>query len=308
MTVRAWRCDATGVHELGALPADTPSGSFLWVEAEDPTDAERSELADRLRLSPLTVGDVTAVRRPAHTGPDEARVFVMRALSYAEHTSTVESGPIAVLLTPTALLSVRRCPQNPLPAARARLATDPTLSGGGPWAGLYTIVDQVDDGYVDVAAALAKDVTDLERRVFAKGREDLIDRIYYLIREVLQCREAVEPMLMVAEEVSAGRPRLHDVERHLRWAHTSVRNSEYLLTTILSAHQSQIALWQNEDMRKISAWAAIIAVPTLVSGVYGMNFTHMPELRWPFGYPVAVAVMVLACWVLYKAFRRNGWL
>ncbi|GAA0923642.1 hypothetical protein GCM10009560_23630 [Nonomuraea longicatena] len=112
----------------------------------------------------------------------------------------------------------------------------------------------------------------------------------------------------MAEEVSAGRPRLHDVERHLRWAHTSVRNSEYLLTTILGAHQSQIALWQNEDRRKISAWAAIIAVPTLVSGVYGMNFTHMPELRWPFGYPLAVAVMALACWVLYKAFRRNGWL
>lgn len=314
----AWRCDADGLHPVREVsdPRDLPPGSFLWVETTSPGREDLRQVAERLGLHPRTVEDAAAERQhPRYDAFEALHVIVLRALTYTEATSSVESCDLSVVVTRRVLLAVRHGGNDPLSPARARLAREPGLLRSGPWAGVYAIAAEIVERHIDVADELSTDVSELERKVFAKGREDVIDQIYFLTREVLECGEAVEPMLLVSDEMLAAPdhhgvplPYLRDLSRHARWAHTSVQNSQYLLTSILDAHQGQITRWQNEDVRKISAWAAIIAVPTLVSGIYGMNFSHMPELGWAFGYPMALLVMAVLCWILYRAFRRNGWL
>jgi magnesium transporter len=152
--------------------------------------------------------------------------------------------------------------------------------------------------------------------VFAPGREDLTERIYGLKREVLEFREAIEPLEPVGQDILHGRssmpggetPRFRDVADHIMRVHGAVRGFDELLNSILSAHLARVGMWQNEDMRKISAYAALIAVPTLIAGVYGMNFKHMPELNWHYGYPLAVLAMLAGSFVLFRLFRRSGWL
>ncbi|WP_327085801.1 magnesium and cobalt transport protein CorA [Nonomuraea sp. NBC_01738] len=312
---RAWRCDADGVHPLDGDISITgvPDGTFVWIEADHPTHEQLKPAITALGLRPDQAHQVvSASQRPQQDTYDDVHVVVLRALGYTEATSSVLPGTLTVIVSGRVLLAVRACQDDPLTPARAMMERDGQLRAYGVWGGVYAIATQLAAGYAQVADELAKDVTELERKVFARGHNDVIDQIYFLIREVLECRNGIEPMSLAVDDLLARRglpaTRLRELSRHVRWAATSVRDSEYLLSSILTAQQGQITMWQNADMRKISAWAAVIAVPTLVSSVYGMNFAHMPELSWRFGYPVTVGIMALICWTLYRAFKRNGWL
>lgn len=183
---------------------------------------------------------------------------------------------------------------------------------------LHAVADHVVDDYLHVTDSIQADIDQVEMDVFAEGgaRADP-GRIYQLKRELLELKRAVVPLGRPVEDLATRPVRVvdpeiqtyfRDVLDHLMRAKEQIASFDELLNSILQAHLAQVTVAQNEDMRKITAWAAVIAVPTMVCGVYGMNFDHMPELHWRFGYPLVIGVMSLACLVLYRGFRRSGWL
>ncbi|CAM5590011.1 Magnesium and cobalt transport protein CorA OS=Streptomyces chartreusis OX=1969 GN=CP983_32625 PE=3 SV=1 [Streptomyces chartreusis] len=183
---------------------------------------------------------------------------------------------------------------------------------------LHAIADHVVDDYLSVTDSVQEDIDEVETDVFAEnGARADPGRIYQLKRELLELKRAVVPLSRPLEELATGPIRVvepeiqayfRDVSDHLLRAKEQIFAFDELLNSILQAHLAQVTVAQNEDMRKITAWAAIIAIPTMVCGVYGMNFDYMPELRWTFGYPLVIGVISVACVVLYRGFRRNGWL
>ena len=183
-------------------------------------------------------------------------------------------------------------------------------------AALYAIVDDVVDDYGPVIVALEQDIAELEADVFSEERATPPKLIYAKKREVLRLYSAIAPLVDPLDRLEQGdleipeelRPYFRDVEDHLIRYMREVEGFRELLTSVLAANLTQVSVRQNEDVRKISAWAAIIAVPTLITGIYGMNFTHMPELGWTFGYPLTLAAMATACLLLYRYFKRAGWL
>jgi magnesium transporter len=186
----------------------------------------------------------------------------------------------------------------------------------GPAAALHAIVDRVVDDYAPVIGGLDQDIRQVEAQVFSEAGGNPAERIYKLKREVLELYGAVAPLVEPLERLERGdgfvpedlRPYFRDVKDHLIRSVREVEGFRELLTSVLSANLTRVSVRQNEDVRKISAWAAIVAVPTLITGVYGMNFEHMPELGWKVGYPVALALMVTVCVLLYRNFKRAGWL
>jgi magnesium transporter len=183
-------------------------------------------------------------------------------------------------------------------------------------AALHAIVDKVVDDYAPVIGGLDQDIREVEGHVFSEAPRNPAERIYKLKREVLELYGAVAPLVEPVGRLERGdglvpedlRPYFRDVKDHLLRSVREIEAFRELLTSVLSANLTQVSVRQNEDVRKISAWAAIIAVPTLISGIYGMNFEHMPELTWTFGYPLALAVMAIVCLLLYRNFKRAGWL
>ncbi|WP_329274216.1 CorA family divalent cation transporter [Streptomyces sp. NBC_00691] len=185
---------------------------------------------------------------------------------------------------------------------------------------MHAVLDVVVDAYSHAADKVRAALTKLEDCVFSTSRVDHTEQIYSLKREVREFRDAVQPLVPVLQSLLTGPeadghahppkvlPYFRDVADHLNRTDTEVRTLDQLLNSVLDAQQARVGTWQNDDMRRISAWAAIFAIPTMVAGVYGMNFEHMPELRWSFGYPLALALMAMASGLLYRAFRRNGWL
>ncbi|MCD0450145.1 magnesium and cobalt transport protein CorA [Actinocorallia sp. API 0066] len=291
-------------------------GAFLWIGLHDPAPAEFDEVARELRLHPLAIEDATeGDQRPKLEQYDDAFFMVVKTVSYTRPTE-VTVGEIMLFVGADYVVTVRYGAANPLKAARARLEDDPKLLCEGPGAVLYTVLDEIADTYDVVAHQIEADIMDLERRIFTRRGGDHTEDIYTLKREMLEFRTAEDPLLPVMQELVKGRVRLcadladrfRDVQDHLLRMDQQVDAHNELITSVLTAHLALLGRQQNEDVRKISAWAAILALPTMIAGIYGMNFEHMPELEWRFGYPLAVAVMVGACFLLHRRFKRSGWL
>jgi magnesium transporter len=182
---------------------------------------------------------------------------------------------------------------------------------------LHAIVDKVVDDYTPAIEGLRVDIEEVETDVFSPQRGSSAERIYKLKREVLEFTRAAAPLVEPIDRLAAGqyahvhpeiRAYFRDVNDHLVRVHEQLDGFRDLLTSVLTANLTQVSVRQNEDMRRISAWVAIVAVPTLFAGIYGMNFDTMPELRWEFGYPAVIAVMLTVCATLYWRFKRAGWL
>ncbi len=242
---------------------------------------------------------------------------VFKILGYVEATSDVETGQIAVFVGPSFVLSVRMGEPGDLRDMRARLEGDTELLAAGPLAVLHGILDVVVDGYTVVAEELGVDIEQVEEQVFSPVRTDDAETIYKLKRENLELRRAVEPLTPVADDLLRGqlieipdvlRPYYRDLGDHLLRASDLSTQHDNLLGAALEASRSRQAVQQNEDMRKISAWVAIAAIPTAIAAIYGMNFQDMPELRWEFGYPAVMIVIGGSMFALYRAFKRSGWL
>jgi magnesium transporter len=214
------------------------------------------------------------------------------------------------------VVTVRHGAGNPLGPVRQRLEDDAELLRHGATAVLYAVCDEVVDRYGLVAHEVEVDIIGLERAVFDPGARDVTADIYSLKREVLEFRSAEDPLVPVMQEIVKGRVAecgstrefFRDVLDHLLRVDGQVDAHNELLNSVLNAHLALLGKRQNEDMRKISAWAAIIAVPTAIAGIYGMNFDHMPELHWAWSYPAVLVVMAVVCVLLFRRLRKSGWL
>ncbi|MER6038579.1 MULTISPECIES: magnesium and cobalt transport protein CorA [unclassified Streptomyces] len=298
---------------------------FVWLGLHEPTDSEFTDVARLFDLHPLAVEDaVEAHQRPKLERYAETLFTVFKTVCYVEHeqlTATSEvvgTGEIMVFVGEDFVITVRHGRHGSLGPLREELEADPAQLAKGPAAVLHAIADHVVDEYLNVTDAVQADIEQVETDVFSEGgaRADP-GRIYQLKRELLELKRAVVPLGRPVEDLATRPIRavppeiqayFRDVSDHLMRAKEQIAAFDELLNSILQAHLAQVTVAQNEDMRKITAWAAVVAVPTMVCGVYGMNFDHMPELRWRFGYPLVMGVMALACLVLYRGFRRNGWL
>ncbi|RLL65935.1 magnesium and cobalt transport protein CorA [Streptomyces sp. Z26] len=305
-----------------ALDEARASGdAFLWIGLHEPTEAEFALVTSEFGLHPLAVEDaLCAHQRPKLERYDDSLFLVLKPAAYDDGTSTVSTGELMLFVGDSFVVTVRHGDTNPLSAVRQRLEDEPDVLRHGPTAVMYAVSDAVVDHYMDVEAELHVDLDELEEEVFTpdggEGR-GVAERIYAFKRQVLEFRRAAGPLAEPMTRLAGGGmrfvpgpslPFFRDVNDHLTRVNEQIEGLDRLLSDILSAHLAQLSVRQNDDMRRISAWAAMCAVPTMIAGVYGMNFTHMPELHWAWAYPAVVALMAGTCVVLHRFFRRRGWL
>ena len=324
MIVGTWVWDAAGHHQVedwqSALAAcQSDEEGFVWIGLDEPDPEELQRLAKELSLHPLAVEDaIKGGQRPKMDRYDDDSVLmVIRPLEYRDETSEVETRELSLFVGPRYMVSVRRDGHTPLKDVRYRLDAAPPALRANPVGALHTVLDAVVDHYGVVADALGDDLDDMERRVFASARGADATEIYALKREVSEVRRALVPLEGPLTDLTRGnvpavtkkmRPFFADVLDHLVRTAERVEGYERSLTDVLSVHLSQVSVQQNDDARRISAWAAMALVPTLIAGIYGMNFHRIPELAWRYGYAYALGLMAVVCLVLYRLFKRSGWL
>ena len=306
-------------RDFAALLAEANQrDGFVWVGLADPTEAELSAVADAFQLHPLAVEDaLNAHQRPKLDRYEDSLFLTLRTLWYVDEEDAVETGEINIFVGSTYVVTVRHGAGSELHTRRIDLEADSKVLTHGPSAVVYAVCDRVVDDHEQVAASLQEDVDEIESSVFSPDRTDDSVRIYTLKREIAEMRRAVmplkEPMRQFADGRVEGidaqaRPFFADVYDHVARTAEAIDTLDNLLTAAFQAHLARISVQQNEDMRKISAGVALAAVPTLIAGVYGMNFDHMPELRWQFGYAYSVALMGVIVWALWVFFKKSGWL
>lgn len=314
-------------HEL----RDTPNG-MAWIGLAGPTEEELLSLAAEFDLHPLAVEDaMEAHQRPKLERYGTTLFVVLRAARYLDAPEEVDFGELHVFVGPDFVITVRHGAAPDLSAVRHRMEEAPDLLKRGPEAVLYAILDAVVDGYAPVVAGVQNDIDEIETEVFS-GDPEVSRRIYELSREMVEFQRATRPLVGMLHGLMAGFAKygtdeelqryLRDVADHVTQTSERVDGFRQALTEILTVNATLVTQQQNAEMRalaeagfeqneeikKISAWAAILFAPTLVGTVYGMNFTHMPELHWVFGYPFAIALMAAVCTGLYVIFKRRDWL
>jgi magnesium transporter len=306
--------------------------SMAWIGLYRPEDHEVGSLASEFQLHPLAVEDaIHAHQRPKIERYDDTLFVVLRPARYMDDIEEVEFGEVHIFVGPSFVLTVRHSEAPEFRPVRRRLESQPDLLRRGPEAVLYAVLDKVVDGYYPVVVGLANDIDEIEAEVFS-GDPKVSRRIYELSREVAEFQRATGPLVGMIAALSAGFVKyqvdeelqryLRDVDDHLTQIVERVDEFRQALRDMLTVNATLVAQQQNEEMRslseasnlqneevkKISAWAAILFAPTLIGTIYGMNFEHMPELGWAHGYALALSLMVLTCLTLYVVFKRRDWL
>jgi magnesium transporter len=310
--------DADADQSLGSARVPCDPGDFQWIGVHDPSPDELDLIARTFDLHPLAVEDAgDSHQRPKLERYGDTLFLVLKTLWYVDEEDAVETGEINMFVGKDFVVTVRHGKGIDLTSSRRDLEHRAKVLEHGPMAVLYAICDRVVDEYEKVGEALEMDVDEVEESVFSPVRTDDSNRIYVLKREIAEVRRAVmplrEPMRKFAMGVDDGitpetATYFRDVADHLHRVSEVIDNLDGLLSTAFDAHIARISMQQNEDMRKISAGAALVVVPTLIAGVYGMNFDHMPELHWTFGYAYAIVLMVGVSMGLFAWFKRSGWL
>jgi len=291
---------------------------FIWIGLKDPTDAEFALVNEELKLHPLAIEDaVKGNQRPKLDVFDDTIFLSLKTLHYIEATSDVETGDVMIFVGDRFVVTVRRGEANPLAGVRARLEHSPDHLAHGPIAVMYSVMDSVVDNYTVIDVELSEDLDLIEQQVFSGTRDIDASEIYRLKREVLEVKRAATPLEMPLRRLRSedvpimheqARPFFGDISDHVLRVIDHVESYDRLLTDVLHAHLAQISVQQNNDMRKISAWVAMAAVPTMVAGIYGMNFDYMPELTYPPAYFIVLGFLAVVELGLYRAFRKSGWL
>jgi magnesium transporter len=304
------------LDEAGAAAQGNDAG-FVWLGVLEPSAEEFEAIAREFDLHELAVEDaIKAHQRPKVELYGETLFVVVKTAQYVDSDEVIEIGELMLFVNPRFIVTVRHG-EGELTEVRARIERRPDLLRHGPGMVLYAILDHVVDGYEAAAQGVDVDIQEVERQVFSEDGDNPAERIYKLEREVLDFHAAVVPLAGAVDEITRGHfevvpDELHDyfrdVHDHLRRVGGRIAGFRELLGSALHANLTQVSVRQNEDMRKISAWVAIIAVPTMIAGIYGMNFDHMPELHWRFGYPMVLVVIAVVCALLYRRFKRAGWL
>jgi magnesium transporter len=305
---------------------------MVWLGLYRPEPAELGEIAEQYELPDLAVEDaIQAHQRPKFERYGDTLFVVLKAARYLDAAEEVEFGELHLFLGRQFAITVRHAESPDLARVRRRLESEPALLAKGSEAVLYAILDAVVDGYSPVVAGLANDIDEIETEVF-RGDPGVSRRIYELSQEVLEFQRAAQPLTGILAAITAGfdkygvdeelRSYLRDVADHVTQVIERIEAFRLQLRDILTVNATLVAQRQNDEIRelteasiaqgeevkKISAWAAILFAPTLVGTVYGMNFENMPELDWRFGYPMAVVLMFGVSLVLYAIFKRRDWI
>jgi magnesium transporter len=297
---------------------------FVWLGLHQPSPEQLAQLGEVFSLHPLALEDASSVRQRPKVERHEGDIFLaMRTLAYVDRIDreeggdVVETGAVMVFLGDYFCVTIRHGKHASMSGLRRRLEANPEQLALGPAAVMHAVADKVVDDYLAVVDAIQQDIEEIETQVFAPRAGTDIERIYQLKRDIIEMKRTIWPMAHPVREL-AERPRrlinpeireyFRDVSDHLARVHEQVASFDELLSSILQAGLARVAVAENEDMRKISAWVAIAAVPTMIAGIYGMNFDKMPELRWDLGYPAILTLMAVICGVLFRGFKRNGWL
>ena len=292
-------------------------GGFAWVGLYEPTEEEFDSVAGEFGLHELAVKDaVNAHQRPGAERYGDTFFVVLKVARYLEEKETVEFGEIHAFVGKDFIVTVRHGEASEPGEARRRLEGDSGLLRRGPTAVLYTLMSLVVEDYGPVVEGLENDIDEIEVEVFS-GNPDVSRRIYELSREVIQFHQATYPLAGALGSLTEDdthdidpevRRYLRDLQDRVLRVTERVEGFRELLANILSVNLTQISIDQNNQVKKISAWAAILVVPTLITGIYGMNFEYMPELNWLLGYPLSLLLMLTISLILYRTFKRSGWL
>ncbi|WP_323793409.1 magnesium/cobalt transporter CorA [Nocardioides sp.] len=306
-------------HDYAEMRASAEADDgFVWLGLHEPSQDELADVADAFGLHRLAVEDAfKAHQRPKVEAYDDFLFLILKTLWYVDEDDAVETGEISLFVGRDFVITVRHGDGSRLQDARAHLERSAELLTHGPSAVVYAVCDAVVDAYTEVVAFLEEDVDEVEESVFSTERTRDSARIYTLKREIAEVRRAIHPLREPMRRFSTGgvhgisddaAPYFRDVVDHLTQAAEIVDSLDGLLSTAFDAHLAAISVQQNDDMRKISAGAAIVVVPTLIAGIYGMNFDTMPELHWALGYPYALVLMFGSSGALWWFFKRAGWL
>jgi len=307
-----------------AVDAARDGNGFVWLGLHEPSQAQLEQLGMVFALHPLALEDASTARQRPKIERHENNIFLaMRTLAYVDRLDrdaggdVVETGAVMVFLGEYFVITVRHGKHASMAGLRRRLEENPEQLALGPSAVLHAVTDKVVDDYLAVVDDVQQDLEEIETSVFAPRAGTDIERIYQLKRDIIEMKRTVWPLAAPLRELSE-RPRrminpeireyFRDVSDHLTRVHEQVASFDELLTSVLEAGLARLAVAENEDMRKISAWVAIAAVPTMIAGIYGMNFHYMPELQQHWGYPAVLLLMFGICGGLFRGFKRNGWL
>ncbi|MEA2316158.1 MAG: magnesium transporter [Solirubrobacteraceae bacterium] len=291
---------------------------FVWLGLYEPAAEEFDSIRREFDLHELAVEDaIKAHQRPKLEVYGDTVFVVLKTVRYLDSEEVIETGQIMLFANPGFIITVRHGEGSELHGVREQVERRPDLLRCGPASVVHAVIDRVVDDYEPAADGLENDIQEVEQQLFADAGQNPAQRIYHLEREVLEFQRAVAPLDAPVDRLARGRLELvspelrtyfRDVHDHILRVTSRVEGFRSLLSSALQANLTQVTVRQNADMRRISAWVAILAVPTMIAGIYGMNFEHMPELRWRYGYPAVLVLIALACLLLYRRFRRTGWL
>lgn len=291
---------------------------YVWIGLSEPTEEEFNHVVGELKFHPLAVEDaISAKQRPKIEDYNGLTFFVIKTVFYDELKSEITTGELLCFIDKHFIVIVRHGSGSPLTTVRHDFEQHPAQVKLGPFAVLHAVVDRVIDGYTTIATELENDVINIESKVFGGNRKTYSQEIYFLKREVIEYRHAIEPLLAPLQKIASEtnfleinliKPFFRDTIDHLQHACEHAAGMDSLLTTVLQADLAHVQVRQNEDVRRISAWVALAAGPTMVAGIYGMNFEHMPELNWKYGYGIVMIMIGLLSGFLFYKFKKSKWL
>ena len=293
-------------------------GGFVWLGMAEPTHLEFDKVVGELAFHPLAVEDaIHARQRPKLEDYDGLTFFVIKTVFFDQKDQEITTGELMCFVDPHFIVTVRHGEGHPLSMIRHELEYKPELLKLGPYSVLHAVVDRIIDGYRHIATQLEQEVVAVENKVFTGKRQTYSEEIYFLKREVIEFKHAIDPLIIPISRLFSGavhsvpealRPFFRDTSDHLLQACEQASGLDSLITSVLQADLAHIQVQQNIDVRRISAWVALASGPTMIAGIYGMNFHHMPELGTRYGYYVVLGVMGSLTGFLFRAFRRSGWL
>jgi len=293
-------------------------GGFVWLGLAEPSRAEFDMVVGELNFHPLAIDDaIGANQRPKIEDYDGLTFFVLKTVFFDQQAQEITTGEVMCFIDAHFIVTVRHGEGHPLSMIRHELEQKPELLAEGPFSVLHAVVDRIIDGYKNIATQLEQEVVTVENKVFTGKRQTYSEEIYFLKREIIEFKHAIEPLVAPISRLFSGfvssvpdllKPFFRDTSDHLLQACEQAAGLDSLITSVLQADLAHIQVQQNIDVRRISAWVALASGPTMLAGIYGMNFRHMPELSTKYGYYAVLGVMVTLTTFLFRTFKKSGWL